>query len=32
MESTHLKDLEKLKKLLALMSIAFAMCVSMGIY
>lgn len=32
LESTHLKCLEKIKKLLALVSIAFAMCVSMGIY
>lgn len=32
LESTHLKDLVKLKKLVALVSIAFAMCVSLGIY
>jgi len=32
LESTHLKDLGKLKKLVALVSIAFAMCVSLGIH
>ena len=32
LESTHLKDLEKLKKLVALVSIAYGLCVSMGIY
>jgi hypothetical protein len=32
LESTHLKCLEKLKKLIAMVSIAFGMCVSMGIY
>jgi hypothetical protein len=32
LESTHLKDLAKLKKLVAFVSIAFAMCVSLGIY
>jgi hypothetical protein len=32
LESTHLKDLTKLKKLVALVSIAFGMCVSLGIY
>lgn len=32
LESTHLKELAKLKKLVALVSIAFGMCVSLGIY
>lgn len=32
LESTHLKDLVKLKKLVALVSIAFAMCVGLGIH
>lgn len=32
LESTHLKDLAKLKKLVAFVSIAFAMGVSLGIY
>ncbi len=32
LESTHLKHLAKLKKLVALVSIAFAMCVSLLIY
>ncbi len=32
LESTHLKHLAKLKKLVALVSIAFAMCVSLGIH
>lgn len=32
LESTHLKDLAKLKKLVALVSIAFGMCVSLGLY
>jgi len=32
LESTHLKDLGKLKKLVALVSMALAMCVSLGIY
>lgn len=32
LESTHLKDLAKLKKLIALVSIAFSMCVSLGIH
>lgn len=32
LESTHLKDLAKLKKLVALVSIAFGMCVSLGIH
>jgi len=32
LESTHLKDLVKLKKLVALVSIAFGMCVSLGIH
>ncbi|WP_147921132.1 IS4 family transposase [Pontibacter qinzhouensis] len=32
LESTHLKDLEKLKKLMAMVSIAYGLCVSMGIY
>lgn len=32
LESTHLKDLGKLKKLVALVSIAFGMCVSLGIH
>jgi hypothetical protein len=32
LEGTHLKDLEKLKKLIAMVSIAYGLCVSMGIY
>jgi len=32
LEGTHLKELAKLKKLVALVSIAFGMCVSLGIY
>lgn len=32
LESTHLKDLTKLKKLVALVSIAFGMCVRLGIH
>ena len=32
LEQTHLKDLAKLKKLVALVSMAFAMCVSLGIH
>ena len=32
LESTHLRELAKLKKLVALVSIAFGMCVSIGIY
>jgi hypothetical protein len=32
LESTHLQDLEKLKKLVAMVSIAYGLCVSMGIY
>ncbi len=32
LESTHLKDLAKLKKLIAMVSMAFAMCVSLGIH
>jgi hypothetical protein len=32
LESTHLKELEKLKKLVAMVSIAYGLCVSMGIY
>ena len=32
LESTHLKDLGKLNKLVALVSIAFGMCVSLGIH
>lgn len=32
LESTHLKCLKKLKKLVALVSIAFALCISLGIY
>lgn len=32
LRSTHLKDLEKLKKLVAMVSIAFGLCVSMGIH
>jgi len=32
LESTHLKDLTKLKKLVAFVSMAFAMCVSLGIH
>jgi len=32
LESTHLKDLAKLKKLIALVCIAFAMCLSLGIH
>lgn len=32
LESTHLKDLAKLKKLVALVSIAFGLCVSLGIH
>lgn len=32
LESTHLKNLAKLKKLIALVSMAFAMCVSLGIH
>jgi hypothetical protein len=32
LEGTHLKDLTKLKKLVAFVSIAFSMCVSLGIY
>jgi hypothetical protein len=32
LESTHLKHLAKLKKLIALVSIAFAMCLSLGIH
>jgi hypothetical protein len=31
-ESTHLKELGKLKKLIAIVSIAFAICINMGIY
>lgn len=32
LEGTHLKDLAKLKKLVAFVSIAFGMCVSLGSY
>jgi hypothetical protein len=32
LQSTHLKDLAKLKKLMALVSMAFGMCVSLGIH
>jgi hypothetical protein len=32
LESTHLKDLTKLKKLVALVSMAFGMCLSLGIH
>lgn len=32
LENTHLKSPEKLKKLVALVSIAYSICVSMGIY
>ncbi|TXK45711.1 IS4 family transposase [Pontibacter qinzhouensis] len=32
LKSTHLKDLEKLKKLVAMVSIAYGLCVSLGIY
>lgn len=32
LESTHLKDLAKLKKLVALVCIAYGMCASLGIY
>lgn len=32
LEQTHVKNLAKLKKLLALVSMAFAMCVNLGIY
>lgn len=32
LERTHLRQLEKLKKLVAMVSIAYALCVSMGIY
>jgi transposase len=32
LKSTHLKNLNKLKKLVALVSIAFGMCVSLGIH
>lgn len=32
LESTHLKSLKKLKMLVAMVSIAYAICVSMGIY
>lgn len=32
LESTHLKDLAKLKKLVALVSIAYGLCVSLGIH
>lgn len=32
LEGTHLKDLAKLKKLVALVSIAFGLCVSLGIH
>ena len=32
LERTHLKDLAKLKKLIAMVSMAFAMCVSLGIH
>jgi len=32
LENTHLKSLAKLKKLVALVSIAYSICVSMGIY
>ncbi len=32
LESTHLKDNSKLKKLIALVSIIYAICVSLGIY
>jgi len=32
LERTHLKDLAKLKKLIAMVSIAFGMCVSLGIH
>jgi len=32
LEGTHLKELEKLKKLVAMVSIAYGLCVSMGIY
>jgi hypothetical protein len=32
LESTHLKDLAKLKKLVALVSIAYGMCTGLGIY
>ncbi|MFY7828873.1 MAG: IS4 family transposase [Flectobacillus sp.] len=31
-ESTHIKDLGKLKKLIAVVSIAFAICINMGIH
>lgn len=32
LQSTHIKDLGKLKKLIAVVSIAFAICINMGIY
>jgi transposase len=32
LEKTHLKDSKKLKKLIAMVSIAYGVCVSMGIY
>lgn len=32
LENTHLQDNEKLKKLVALVSIAYAFCASLGIY
>ena len=32
LEATHLKDNQKLKKLIAIVSITFALCVSMGIF
>jgi hypothetical protein len=32
LENTHLKDFAKLKKLVALVSIAYSFCVSMGVY
>ena len=32
LEKTHLKDLAKLKKLVALVSMAYSMCMSIGIY
>lgn len=32
LESTHLKDLGKLKKLVAMVAIAYGLCMSMGIY
>jgi hypothetical protein len=31
-ESTHIKDLERLKKLVGVVSLAFAFCISLGIY